>query len=87
MFTIPQKLLELAPFDIILVDGPSGYDDKCPGRLLPIHWSKKHLSKEGTIIYVDDATRFLEKKCINKYFIDNKKVYFRDRLGTMKINI
>ena len=87
MFTIPQKLLELAPFDIILVDGPNGYDDKCPGRLLPIYWSKKYLSKEGTIIYVDDATRVLEKKCINKYFIDNKKVYFKDRLGTIKINI
>jgi hypothetical protein len=87
MFKIPQKLLELAPFDIILIDGPSGYDEKCPGRLLPIYWSKKYLSKEGTIIYVDDAIRVLEKKCINKYFIDNKKVYFKDRLGTMKINI
>ena len=85
MFKIPQKLLELAPFDIILVDGPSGYEDKCPGRLLPLYWSKKYLSKKGTIVYVDDATRVLEKKCINKYFIDNKKVYFKDRLGTMKI--
>ena len=87
MFKIPQKLLELAPFDIILVDGPNGYDKNCPGRLLPLYWSKKYLSKEGTIIYVDDATRVLEKNCINKYFIDNVKVYFRDRLGTMKINM
>lgn len=87
MFKIPEKLLELGAFDIILVDGPSGYDNKCPGRLLPLYWSKKYLSKEGTIIYVDDATRVLEKKCINKYFIDNKKVYFKDRLGTIKINI
>ena len=87
MFKIPQKLLELAPFDIILVDGPSGNNNKCPGTLLPIYWSKKYLSKEGTIIYVDDSTRGLEKKCINKYFADNKKIYFKYKLGTIKINI
>jgi hypothetical protein len=85
MFKIPDKVLELAPFDIIIIDGPTGYNNNCPGRLLPLYWSKKYLSKEGTIIYVDDATRVLEKKGINKYFTDNEKVYFKDRLGTIKI--
>ena len=84
-FKIPEKILRFAPFDIILIDGPNGFDDNCPGRLLPIFWSKNYLSKIGTIIYVDDAIRNLEKKCINKYFIGNSKTYFKDRLGTMKI--
>ena len=84
-FTIPQKILENAPYDIILVDGPPGYDNSCPGRLLPIYWSKKYLSKKGTIIYVDDVTRNLEKKSVNKYFTENLKTFFSDRLGTIKI--
>ena len=86
-FKIPEKILNLAPFDIILIDGPNGFDNNCPGRLLPIFWSKKYLSKIGTIIYVDDASRNVEKRCINKYFIGDPKTYFKDRLGTMKIII
>jgi len=84
-YKIPQQILKNAPYDIILIDGPNGFDDNCPGRLLPIFWSKKYFSKSSTIIYVDDASRTLEKKCINKYFINNPKTYFKDRLGTMKI--
>lgn len=84
---IPKKLLDLAPFDVILVDGPNGFNDDCPGRLLPIYWSKNFLSKNGTIVYIDDVSRNLEKKCVNRYFIDNLKYYFKDRLGTLKIII
>ena len=86
-FKIPTKILDLAPFDIILVDGPNGFDNNCPGRLLPIYWSSKLLSKKSTIIYIDDAIRKLEKMCINKYFLDKPKTYFSDRLGTIKIII
>ena len=57
---IPNSLLELGPFDIILIDGPTGFNNECPGRILPIYWSKKYLSKQGTIIYIDDANRKLE---------------------------
>jgi hypothetical protein len=84
-YKIPQQILKNAPYDIILIDGPNGFDDNCPGRLLPIFWSKKYFSKSSTIIYVDDASRTLEKKCINKYFINKPKTYFKDRLGTIKI--
>ena len=86
-YPIPQKILDNAPYDIILIDGPNGFDDNCPGRLLPIYWSSKYLSKKSTIIYIDDATRQLEKKCINKYFLNKPKTYFTNRLGTIKINI
>ena len=84
-FKIPNKILELAPFDIILIDGPNGFNDQCPGRLLPIFWSKKYLSKEGTIIYIDDVNRNLENKCINKYLLGKPKSYFKERDGSMKV--
>lgn len=86
-YKIPDNILEQGPFDIIIVDGPAGYDDTCPGRLLPIFWSKTILSKPGTIIYIDDASRPLETYGINKYFMNNTKSYFKNRLGTMKIYI
>lgn len=86
-FQIPEKIMENAPYDLILIDGPNGYDDSCPGRLLPIFWSAKYLSKTGTIIYVDDATKSLERKSINRYFRTNTKQYFADRLGTIKIHV
>ena len=86
-YSIPQQLLDNAPYDIILIDGPNGFDDNCPGRLLPIFWSSKYFSKKTTVIYIDDATRPLEKKCINKYFLNKPKTYFTNRLGTIKINL
>ena len=84
-YEIPNKILELAPFDIILIDGPNGFNDECPGRLLPIFWSKTHLSKKGTIIYIDDINRKLENKCVNKFLMGKPKSYFKERDGTMKI--
>jgi hypothetical protein len=66
-YKLPENILQNAPYDLILVDGPTGFNDNTPGRLLPIYWSSKYLSKENTIIYVDDAERNLEKYCINKF--------------------
>ena len=48
--TIPCALLELAPFDIIIIAGPEGGSPTKPGRLLPCYWTK-WLAKPGTIIY------------------------------------
>jgi len=43
--------------------------------------------KIGVFMWYDDATRPLEKKCINKYFLNKPKTYFTNRLGTIKINL
>ena len=83
-FTIPDRILELAPFDIILIDGPEGYHDSKPGRLLPCYWSTL-LSKPGTLIYIDDSNRKLESYCIKKYFNDKVKETFKERNGCTKI--
>jgi len=82
---IPDRLLELAPFDIIIVDGPTGYNDNCPGRMIPLYWCQKYLSNENTIIYVDDYIRPLEKECVNRFFIDKNKFYFNETSRCVKL--
>ena len=71
-FKVPDELLQLAPFDIILIDGPEGQAPEKPGRLLPYYWVK-FLSKSGTIIYTDDSRRPYESYFINKYFKNKAK--------------
>ena len=82
--TIPCVLLELAPFDIILIDGPEGGSPTKPGRLLPCYWTK-WLSKPGTIIYLDDCHRSLENFCIDKYFKYKQKYFFPSPTRCCKI--
>lgn len=83
-YNIPKELLDLAPFDIIIIDGPAGYSDNRPGRLLPIYWSKNYLSKPGSIFYVDDSRRSLEAHCINRFLINHKIKHFPERSGCDK---
>jgi hypothetical protein len=67
-YVIPENILDLGPFDIIYIDGPTGSTKNSPGRLIPFFWSRKFLSKSGTIIYIDDSARLLESYCIHKFF-------------------
>lgn len=85
-YELNDKLKQLAPFDIIIIDGPEGYNNKTPGRLIPFYWSTL-LSKTGTIIYIDDANRKLENYCINKFFSNKKKKEFIKRDKCVKIII
>ena len=48
-----------------------------PGRLLPIYWSNKYLSKSNTIIYIDDSERELEKYFIKNYFFKKNIEYIK----------
>ena len=72
-FEMPSSLLSLGPFDIIIIDGPEGYDLKKPGRILPAYWSTL-LSKSGSIIYFDDTDRPLEIYCLAKYYSGKEKI-------------
>ena len=86
-FTIPQKIINEGPYDIIIIDGPEGcHPSGTPGRLIPCYWSTI-LSKKGTVIYIDDATRPLENFCIQKYFKNHQKKIFNERNGCVKIYI
>ena len=83
-YNVPEKINQLGPFDIIIIDGPKGWSGEKPGRLIPYYWTT-HLSKKGTIIYGDDSSRPLESYCINKFFKDKEKFIFKERLGCTKI--
>jgi hypothetical protein len=83
-FTIPSSLLELAPFDIIIVDGPEGWSSDKPGRLIPCYWASL-LSKKGGLVYVDDSCRAVENYCIQKFFESNTKKVFPERSGCTKL--
>jgi hypothetical protein len=84
-FMIPDEIIKNAPYDIIYIDGPPGYRENNPGRLLPIYWSSTVLSKPGSIVYIDDCKRPLESMCINRYFNNNKQEIFNIRDGCIKI--
>ena len=99
-FVIPDKLLQLAPFDIIIIDGPCGYDANTPGRLIPCYWATLLSKPPGlapplpigsvptlspTLIYVDDSLRRLESFLIKKYYNDKVKVIFKTRDQCTKI--
>ena len=84
-YKIPEKIKALAPFDVIIIDGPEGWNSTKPGRLLPLYWSYKYLSKTGTTIYVDDYNRKLENYCVNRYFKDDIRKIFQERDKCCKI--
>ena len=79
----PKKIIDLSPFDIIIIDGPTGWDLSKPGRLLPFFWTKYYLSHSKTIIYCDDTDRGLETYLLNKYFSDYEKVVFTKDTHTL----
>jgi hypothetical protein len=83
-FTIPKKLLQEAPFDIIIIDGPEGNMPQKPGRLIPCYWTTL-LSKPESIIYIDDSSRLLETFCIKKFFKDKVRTEFTERRKCAKI--
>jgi hypothetical protein len=54
-------------WDIILIDGPAGYQSDKPGRSLPIYWAHKY-SHPHTHIFVDDYERPLEREYCDFFF-------------------
>lgn len=62
----PAALFERR-FDLIFIDGPQGFKSSCPGRALPIIWSKE-IACSHTNIFLDDYERALETKYFNRYF-------------------
>lgn len=59
-YPMPQHL-EDAEWDVIVVDGPSGYSSTDPGRALAISWAAR-LARRWTHVFVDDYERPLEAR-------------------------
>lgn len=56
---LPSEL-ERTDWDVIVVDAPFGFDAGCPGRSLPLHWTRQ-LMRPHTHVFVDDYERPLER--------------------------
>ena len=87
-FILPNQLVN-KKFDIILIDGPPGYNLDTPGRLLPLYWSFKYFGiKRKTKIYVADIKRSLEQNTVKYYYeyLHNAQFeLFNQRDGCVKI--
>lgn len=87
---VPEKLLRASPFDIILVDGPTGYAPTCPGRQTSIQWASALASRDGGIVYVDDFSRPIEQAASVQYLLPVAKQppqQWKERLHTLKVRV
>jgi glucuronoxylan 4-O-methyltransferase len=69
-YTEPPLLRQIK-WDLIIIDGPCGYQEHHPGRSLPIYWSS--FCKSATI-YIDDSSREVENRYIQMFFPDTERI-------------
>jgi len=86
-FPVPEALMEAGPFDLIFVSGPLSYNSACPGRLLPLFWSRYLLGSKDTLVYVDDSERRLESHCIERFYGDCVKKRLLVSGGCVRIRL
>jgi len=63
---LPQEIRS-RQWDIILVDGPAGYDDRRPGRMKSIYEASRLVAADGKI-FLHDAERDVESAYAGEYF-------------------
>ena len=61
-------------WDVILIDGPTGFNNKCPGRMLPIFWSSL-ISDSSCDIFIDDYSRPIEFTYTNRFLFHKYSRY------------
>ena len=65
---LPSRAMDHA-WNVILVDGPRGYEDSDPGRMKSIYQAAS-LAKTGTDVFVHDCDREIERKYCDFYLKD-----------------
>ncbi len=81
--TLPDNV-EKEKWDIILVDGPSGWKDHQPGRMKSIFLASRLIGKSGDI-FVHDCDREVEDAFCGKFLgKDNLQMENRSRLGFLR---
>jgi glucuronoxylan 4-O-methyltransferase len=53
-------------WDVILVDGPAGWEDSKPGRMKSIHWASRLVARDGCV-FVHDCERPAERAFAGRY--------------------
>ena len=87
---LPKEILK-TKWDVILVDGPKGFDepyaDDIPGRMQSIYMASKLVQRDG-YIFVDDCHRKVESTYSDKYLLKEnliKEVKQRNTLRQYKM--
>jgi uncharacterized protein (TIGR01627 family) len=71
-FDMPPELEEIS-WNLIIVDGPAGYEDGTPGRMKSIYMASK-LIKEGGDIFVHDTQREVEDAYCKRYLLNENLI-------------
>ncbi len=71
-FEMPLEIRDVV-WDVIIVDGPTGYDDSTPGRMKSIYMASK-LIKSGGDVFVHDTEREVENEYCKKYLLDKNLI-------------
>ncbi len=69
---LPEEI-RARQWDVILVDGPAGYDDEQPGRMKSIY-AASQLVAPGGCVFVHDAERRAEQAFSSRYLGDNRAI-------------
>jgi glucuronoxylan 4-O-methyltransferase len=83
---LPSHILN-TKWDIIFVDGPSGYNDNTPGRMKSIYTASKLAYLSGnTYVFVHDCDRKVEKLYCDSFLSDPNMVNSIEKLRVYFIN-
>jgi len=81
--TLPDEI-EKEKWDVILIDGPSGWKDHEPGRMKSIFLASRLIGKSGDV-FVHDCDREVEDAFSNKFLgTDNLKMENRAPQGFLR---
>ena len=76
--------VEREEWDVILVDGPAGWNDQTPGRMKSIYLSSRLIKNSGDI-FVHDCNREIEDIYCNKYLKkENLKIEIKAKVGCLR---
>jgi hypothetical protein len=80
---VPPPLVN-RKWDYVIVSGPRGYDNSCPGRQIPIAWASQLTQK---MIFVMDYERLWERKICDHYLGTSNHVADADGRKDKKLAI
>ncbi|TPV93366.1 MAG: hypothetical protein B7733_20880 [Myxococcales bacterium FL481] len=83
---LPSRIHETS-WDVILVDGPQGYNRRCPGRMSSIYTASRLAQRSAgrTEVFVHDADREIERACGDRFLGEANLVRHVDRLRQYRV--